>query len=168
MAQTKLASTKITVFPSSARTDSPSARMVSEFGLTSIVNRFTDNKNFVLGDFTNNILEFNILGYYFKCDLSDVISTFSSGTDIYAVIKITKTVSTNAENYWQRLAPVDSSQDMDSNSEFNGLYLTDDISGVTSDFTYLKLLTKEAGNWVIPDDSKLLLDFSINDGVIGE
>ncbi len=71
-------------------------KMISqeEFNLTNIVNKLLSVDNFII-DYSNNVIQFNIRGYYFCIDLSDVQNKFK---DIYAYIDATYIDEGNVEN----------------------------------------------------------------------
>ena len=164
-----LASNKIQVFPSTKRGSyHPSARLMSEASLVNIVNKLIDTDGFVVtpdedvittnssgtitGQVTNKVFEFNIKGYYFKINtLNDLISSFSSDSNIYA------TVHLNTTDDYVELA------EQDDNSEYQGLNFTNTLPNASSGYYSLWLLAKQGGYWVVPIDSrvKFVYDFAI-------
>lgn len=77
-------SANIKVFPTTQRqTQDASARMMTEYNLTSIINRLVDKKCFVISSDTldsdgyfvidNSRFEFNLFGYYFSIESIDKI-----------------------------------------------------------------------------------------------
>lgn len=146
----------IKVFPAARRTNGndPFSRLMSESTITSIINRLIDSEGFVIthsdangGAITGGLFEFNIFGYYIRVeDISDVLSAFSSSTDIYASIAL-DTVTVDGVSYVQ-ISGMD-------DTTYSGVVFSDTVPEQTGTniIHYLKILTKVGSKWVVPNSA---------------
>lgn len=163
-----LKSTKVQVYPSAYRDKNedgdvfnPEARIPSEFNITTAINSLMAQQGFVIDwNSSTHILKCNIYGYYFKLDLSDVLSSFSNSIWAYIDLKDRGGSDdvTNTDYPDTSLKPL--------NGNENGL---DIVNGISYDFVgieleenepttfvhRLKLLENDNG-WKVPDASKLI------------
>ena len=177
MADIKLSTDKITVFPVSNKPSEPNSRLLTEYNLTHIVNRLVDKSSFVITSNDSDTIkdqtgpfEFNIEGYYVKIiDLKDLIEQFSEVTSIYAKIGIKPSQADN--NNFQELKGEE-----DEAGLYTGVNFTDTIEAqstveeASAIYYNLKLLEKSSAsnNWQIPRESKVRFNqwsfSSIDDG----
>ena len=110
-----------------------------------------------------------IFGYYFKVNqASDITTSFSSSSNIYAVIQISS--ASGVSLTFDELNGVDVASDPsdpEHTSVYMGVSFVDDISSIISDTSkhYLLILQKSSGNWIIPEESKVKFTH-INGGII--
>lgn len=126
-----LLSRDIHVFPfGNSRSNDPNARVLNEQNITTLVNKLTDKSNYVI-DYTSNVIEFVIHGYYVKANVSSLINDDLS--NLYAKIDIT-----TAEAATSTISPP------------NYYYLNGGDSGDTSTFTSVDFsTTKPEGNYIL-------------------
>ena len=108
MAEVKnLTSASVKIFPTTlrAKTD-PSSRMMTEYNLTSIVNRLTDRKSFVISSNDENYnfdlgrFEFNINGYYIAVSsVVDILKAINPDPDFDEYQKDTS--DSTANYFWK-------------------------------------------------------------------
>lgn len=162
-------SDSIKVFPSTGRgIKQPSARLLSEKSFTSITYDLIDFDGYVMTKVgqslslpNDGILTFIIGGYYFEAVMTDLIGDLpSNANDIYATIKLKTVINPNTEGNLGTSDVVPILQGQDSlegeSYEYQGLSFTsvpyeqDDNDAI---FYSLKVLTKQNGVWVIPEES---------------
>ena len=139
----------IYAFPAVNKNTQPTARLTTEYNLTSIVNRLVNKESFIFApdlgtDLTNNpTIKFNIKGYLFEEICSNILNLFGdTTTNIYAKIKFKSTNSSDSERNLQL--------DGESESKFIGL---DFVESKPNEGYYIHLLTKVEDSWEIPRNS---------------
>lgn len=178
-----ITSSNIAVFPSTKRgNEQTSARELSEKSLARLVSQIIDTDSFIIS-YKDNIIEFNIHGYYFK--FSDVtnylITNFASATDVYAHILISDTGTSSTVTGQD--AEIDELIGQDISGTFRGLRLDStiladpssesDVGDTNCKCYYLKLFTRAdtSSSWEIPQDSYLKfqsqsLQFEVDGGLV--
>lgn len=125
-----LKSDKVHVFPfGSTRKVEPIARILNEQNISRIVRNLTDVNGFVISyDEKSKLIEFMIYGYYFKADLSSLVTDYK-GKDIHAYIA----VSEDSEYEYLLGGDTDGVETDPSSSDFTGLYINQkpNIPGAT-------------------------------------
>ena len=85
-----LNSDKVFVFPTTTRApiDAKNGQYITEYNMTSLINRLTNRAAFVISEDVSDLsnFEFNMYGYYFKIDLSNF--DFPTGNYIMAAVWI--------------------------------------------------------------------------------
>jgi hypothetical protein len=167
MANAKLKSTEVKVFPSAFRglatgtKYNPEARLNTEFNVTNLTNRLASKDSFVI--FWNDeseTVKFNIHGYYFELELEEFLSSGagSNWTNVYARIRLLPFITAEDNNTKYKaftLANVDDSTlppsgkilDVTTSSidTFFGVELSDSATPSLADTDYeLPLLTRTA------------------------
>lgn len=155
-------SNAVKMYPSSLRDDAVdrNAKLNSEQNITSITNRFTNNKSFIItapsitateSKVTIGAGEFNLNGYYFKTT-SNIEVTITNTTDkIYFYIKVS---TSDIGNMY--LMPLETGADkIDYNGAFIGLGVSTDVPTAESGTTIYSLLVAQKidGRWIIPESS---------------
>lgn len=156
-----IASSQITVFPTTRRPDYRNNRLFSEANSVNLVNQLLDVHKFVISDSYNssseNPFEFNIQGYYFRVDtcahLASIVSGLSSPNEVWATI----TLVTSGD--YTELSG------QDDGGEYQGVVFSNADSSVTGTYS-LKILEKVGDNYVIPADSKAKFYFSSMRGAL--
>ena len=159
-------SSNIKVFPAARRIGSadPFSRLMSESTIASIINRLIGSEGFIITSSDNaissGVFEFNLFGYYIKInDIASIISTLSSGTEIYATIFL-ETFQSGDLSYVELVGS-------DADSNYNGVQFTTTVPAdqTNKEKHYLKILEKVDGSWKIPAESRIKFgrhDFSID------
>ena len=171
MASIYLATNKINVFPSTRRVQTQTtARLMTEEAMVRIINQLIESDGFIISPSAFDLsapLEFNIQGYYFNiATINDVISNFDSSTEVYAYIVI----DTSNQYYYEL-------KGQDINSEYQGLFITDDADWSSQDsdtITYkLKLFEREttSDTWGMAKESFVMfkdmsVDIDVDGGVV--
>ena len=130
----------ITVYPAVAREGD--SKYITELSLTSIFKHITDRDSFVI-DYSDNIIEFMLKGYYFKLKLEDILTDSSKGSP---------------EGLWVKLCMKTNAQELCGDNtlgEYGGLEYV--IKTPNEDSGYFKILEKEdKGNvFQVPMESKI-------------
>lgn len=168
---TYLNTSKVKVFPSTRRVQTQTtARLMTEAAMVGIINQLVSSESFIISPQTYSDsapLEINIKGYYFKINnISDIVSNFSSATDIYAYIVID-----TSNEYYHEL------KGQDINSEYQGLYFdsSDSWSSPDANTETYKLKLFERGStsddWTMSKSSFIMFadinsDIDIDGGVV--
>ena len=165
-----LTSNAINLYPAALRggTDisgqvfDPESRLGTEFNLTNPVNRVTIDGSFVIS-YSGNILEFSIHGYYFRVkSVSNLISGFTSSSNIYANIRIKELAQDNYKLRSLVCYEDGSSTNLDVTtggiSEFKGVSFSTSEEGDNINTFSLEVLRKVNNSWVVPDTSLLKFD----------
>ena len=106
-----LPTSAVTVFPSSQR-NTNSSRLMTEQRIVGLVNNLLDVDGFIIGvGGTTDTVEFNILGYYFSCNLSSIKSSMTDGDSIWAHIVVSGS------------SPYKELQGQDVNSNYEGVLI---------------------------------------------
>lgn len=144
-----LKSSEVKVFPfGTTRATDPNGRIFNEQNLAQFVRNVTDKHSYVLS-FNDNILEFVIDGYYFKSDVSSLLSSTSAGeVNIYAFIRI---VSSDGFKYLDGNDESDSSEE----SRFTGVSFVTDLADITDGASSLHVLVKNDSSteYNVPEES---------------
>ena len=174
MATSNIPSSKITAFPAGRRnsSDNKNGSLVTEARLASLANSLLDVNGFVItksgSDLSDiKVLEFNILGRYFKIDNGDygiisqgtgVITPGDNDFHIYAGIAIDESagleplfyeiIGQDDESDYEGLRIFTSGGDLGTSNNDNTRGY--EVNGVT--YTLVELAVKDANsNWIIPE-----------------
>lgn len=156
-------SNAVKMYPSSLRDDTVdrNAKLNSEQNITSITNRFTNNKSFIItapsitateSKVTIGAGEFNLNGYYFKTTSNIAVDITNTTDKIYFYIKVS---TSDVGNIY--LMPLETGADkIDYNGAFVGLNVSTNVptaesSGVT---IYSLVVAQKINNvWSVPESS---------------
>lgn len=155
-------SNAVKMYPSSLRDDTVdrNAKLNSEQNITSITNRFTNNKNFIItapsitateSKITIGAGEFNLNGYYFKTTSNIEITITNTTNTLYFYIKVS---TSDIGNMY--LMPLETGADkIDYNGAFIGLGVSTDVPTAESGTTIYSLLVAQKidGEWIVPESS---------------
>jgi hypothetical protein len=115
---------------------------LSELNLVNIVNRFTDNKAFVIStDASSDPFEFSIGGYYFSASIAAIKALLTTNNRY-----LNASISLTAGEL----------NGIDNGGSYEGIVFTQSTAPVGTSKTSLCLLHRvSASSYVIPEDSKI-------------
>ena len=137
------------------------ANLSTEFNISNLINRLVDKDSFVVKwANSDNIITFNIHGYWFEVKLnSELLSNASNVSNLYAAIQI-KTIESGYSDGLPVLSNIKENSitalDDNDNDEFQGIIFANDENYLGVNINYsLHLLTKINDVWVVPENSKV-------------
>ncbi len=142
-----LKSTAVKVFPSAFRgladgttQYNPEARLTTEFNVTNLTNRLSSKDSFVI-DWTGSVAIFNIHGYYFEANLTELLAGEGAAwNDVYAYIRVLPFQSTDGGNTTYKAFTLVGADDVGATVPTTGRILDETVSsGESSVDTFMGL-----------------------------